>query len=166
MTGVEYVRSYTHIVLAICLAIHIAITIGIFRMASNNGMSGILWATLYFFTMPVGLALFLIASWMNTLAVSDMRPSKPGRIKASSPMERDPGYMGYRDKRFALPLPSKSFHDSHLAELIDSFKWDEAVNHAKEMIDLSVQDSDRLKEDDYRKALLWVEMKRSPFMGD
>ncbi|HDS31124.1 MAG TPA: hypothetical protein ENN67_08790 [Firmicutes bacterium] len=158
MTPAENSQNMMMMFLTVIFLIHVGITIVIYRMALTNGMMPIFWAALYFFTIPIGLILFLIASQMSLTAIGNVSAGRK-RIIAKNPMERDPGYMGYRDKRIALPKPSSGFYDGYLIELVNAGKWEDAKKHVGEMIVLSLEDKNMAREEDYRKVMMWLEMK-------
>ncbi len=145
------------------IAAHICVAIVIYQFASQSGLSGPFWAILYLFTCPIGLALFLFAMRTSSFSVSSAAPPKHRRITSTRSMERDPGYMGYRDMRMALPAPSDDFRDRNLEDLVFDKNWEEAMKHVNEMLDLSLEDRDLRREEDYRKISMWIEIKRDPF---
>ncbi len=145
------------------LMVHITIAAIIFRSAADSGMSPWFWALFYFFTGPIGLVCFMIVRNAPGLSGSYVGPSRVRRIREMSMAERYTGNDTYRRMVSSLPEPSKGFNDQLLADLVFAGKWDEARNHVKEMMQIAIEDGNKILADDYRRVLMWIDLKRNPF---
>lgn len=154
------IPSSFRIVFLIVIVIHLYITWMVFKSAEDSSMNPFFWAALYFFTIPIGGIMFIIARAAGGMSGTNMAAGKIGRKRLVD--SRDSGFDP-KSIEDMLPRPSIAFHDETLKEYFFFEEWDKAVNHIDEMKELAIEDGNTGLAADYGKLVLWINEKVNPF---